>query len=67
VDSLLADKAKMVRHKSELQNLLKDVESNIQPTQFRNKMSSTSSAKGKEPEKHGIHGDYSSSSCELWN
>jgi hypothetical protein len=38
VESLLKEKTKLVRQKDELENLLKDVESNIHPTQFRNRI-----------------------------
>jgi hypothetical protein len=38
VDMLLSEKTKLIRHKTELENLLRDVESNIQPTQFRNRI-----------------------------
>jgi len=43
VELLLAEKGNLIRHRNELLNLLKDVESNIQPTQFKNKVGGSSS------------------------
>ena len=38
IEEKLTHKAKLVRQKSEIQNLIQAVESNIQPTEFRNQM-----------------------------
>ena len=38
IEDKLKQKAKLIRQKSEIQNLIKAVESNIAPTEFRNQM-----------------------------
>jgi len=48
IDDKLKLKAKLIRQKNEIQNLLRAVENNIQPTEFKNKIGALQSSDEEE-------------------
>ena len=48
VDMLLSEKSKLVTQRNELDTLLRDVEQNIQPTQFKNRIGDSNTAAGQD-------------------